>query len=202
MSPNPFQGRDPRACRTCGCTERNCTQCVIRTGQPCWWVEQDLCSACVDPITAMRVLAKTAALGLVEHHALPGAITILLGREGHLHVGIATTDDPRVEPLVDLGRRLHLAIEQATGQRTVGDRPSAPRPSPTDRAACTHCGRDICAVSDTEEIKRHLTTCDQNPLVQELTRLRALAQIARGFTNGDLSRGALLHALDDVECTS
>lgn len=29
-----------RRCRECGCIER--------TGQPCWWVEEDLCSACCD----------------------------------------------------------------------------------------------------------------------------------------------------------
>ena len=31
-----------RACRVCGCTENNA--CV----RGCWWVEEDLCSACVD----------------------------------------------------------------------------------------------------------------------------------------------------------
>lgn len=35
-----------RKCRICGCTEDDCTQCIIKTGQPCWWVEKDLCSAC------------------------------------------------------------------------------------------------------------------------------------------------------------
>lgn len=36
-----------RQCRICGCTEYNCRQCVKKTGSPCWWVEKDLCSACV-----------------------------------------------------------------------------------------------------------------------------------------------------------
>lgn len=34
-------------CRVCGCTDDDCTECVERTGQPCWWVEPDLCSGCV-----------------------------------------------------------------------------------------------------------------------------------------------------------
>ena len=34
------------ACRTCGCTDEDCSQCFARTGTPCWWVEADLCSAC------------------------------------------------------------------------------------------------------------------------------------------------------------
>lgn len=39
---------DERACRVCGCTDDDCTQCVELTGQPCIWVEYDLCSACAD----------------------------------------------------------------------------------------------------------------------------------------------------------
>ncbi len=33
-------------CRSCGCTDDDCTGCYLRTGAPCHWVEQDLCSAC------------------------------------------------------------------------------------------------------------------------------------------------------------
>ena len=36
----------PRTCRICGCTDEDCSQCIERTGQPCSWVEEDLCSAC------------------------------------------------------------------------------------------------------------------------------------------------------------
>jgi PRTRC genetic system protein E len=35
-----------RTCRVCGCTEDNCIQCIEKTGRPCHWVEDDLCSAC------------------------------------------------------------------------------------------------------------------------------------------------------------
>lgn len=34
-------------CRVCGCTDDNCRQCIEKTGSPCHWVEEDLCSACV-----------------------------------------------------------------------------------------------------------------------------------------------------------
>ncbi len=37
---------DPVACRKCQCTEDDCSGCVERTGEPCSWVEPDLCSAC------------------------------------------------------------------------------------------------------------------------------------------------------------
>lgn len=36
-----------RACRQCGCTDMDCSGCVERTGEACFWVEWDLCSACV-----------------------------------------------------------------------------------------------------------------------------------------------------------
>ncbi len=38
-----------RKCRVCGCTDDDCSQCIKKTGEPCHWVEDDLCSACVVP---------------------------------------------------------------------------------------------------------------------------------------------------------
>ncbi|UKY87435.1 hypothetical protein [Elizabethkingia anophelis] len=35
-----------KSCRVCGCTEWDCRQCIERTGEPCYWFEEDLCSAC------------------------------------------------------------------------------------------------------------------------------------------------------------
>lgn len=44
----PYVKPKERACRKCGCTDRDCTQCVEKTGKPCHWLEWDLCSACLD----------------------------------------------------------------------------------------------------------------------------------------------------------
>jgi hypothetical protein len=42
-----FKGpADERKCRVCGCTDDDCRQCIEKTGEPCHWVEEDLCSAC------------------------------------------------------------------------------------------------------------------------------------------------------------
>ena len=41
-----IDGMEERACRVCGCTEADCSQCIEKTGEPCSWVEEDLCSAC------------------------------------------------------------------------------------------------------------------------------------------------------------
>lgn len=35
------------ACRVCGCTDDDCSECIERTGAPCSWAEAGLCSACV-----------------------------------------------------------------------------------------------------------------------------------------------------------
>ena len=37
---------EKRKCRICGCTDDDCRQCIKKTGKPCYWVENDLCSAC------------------------------------------------------------------------------------------------------------------------------------------------------------
>ena len=37
---------EAQTCISCGCTDWNCSQCIDKTGEPCYWVEQDLCSAC------------------------------------------------------------------------------------------------------------------------------------------------------------
>lgn len=38
-----------RVCRVCGCTDDDCLGCIERTGEACWWIDDDLCSACQEP---------------------------------------------------------------------------------------------------------------------------------------------------------
>jgi hypothetical protein len=39
--------REPQpACSVCGCTDEDCSGCVERTGDPCYWISPTLCSAC------------------------------------------------------------------------------------------------------------------------------------------------------------
>jgi len=37
-------------CKKCGCTDNDCTHCIERTGEPCFWVDSNnnLCSACFE----------------------------------------------------------------------------------------------------------------------------------------------------------
>lgn len=43
-----------RRCRVCKCTEADCRVCIERTGEPCHWVEWDLCSACAPVAPPLR----------------------------------------------------------------------------------------------------------------------------------------------------
>lgn len=51
----------PSECRICGCTDDDCSGCIKRTGQPCEWVEFDLCSACI-PAAELQELDERVAL--------------------------------------------------------------------------------------------------------------------------------------------
>jgi hypothetical protein len=37
-----------RECHQCGCTDDDCRQCIEKTGEPCHWVSENLCSACAE----------------------------------------------------------------------------------------------------------------------------------------------------------
>lgn len=54
------EDKTERACRVCGCTDMDCRQCVEKTGEPCHWVEEDLCSACVPADAVAERLHKEA----------------------------------------------------------------------------------------------------------------------------------------------
>jgi hypothetical protein len=61
-----------RSCRACGCTDADCSGCIERTGRPCFWVEADLCSACLTrppPVIPegqlVRVVGKEFVAGLI-----------------------------------------------------------------------------------------------------------------------------------------
>lgn len=44
-----YRGGIVRRCRQCGCTDDDCSGCIERAGQACYWIEGDLCSACAPP---------------------------------------------------------------------------------------------------------------------------------------------------------
>ena len=49
-------------CRVCGCTDDDCTACYLKTGEPCYWAEPDLCSACAQEIPPGYALTPSGLL--------------------------------------------------------------------------------------------------------------------------------------------
>jgi hypothetical protein len=45
---------DPGVCRICGCTEEDCSECIMATGEPCTWADgtEAICTRCVCPVQA------------------------------------------------------------------------------------------------------------------------------------------------------
>jgi hypothetical protein len=52
-----------RKCRVCGCTDNDCRKCIEKTGEPCYWVEKDLCSACAGAPPMSRIIMRIKCLG-------------------------------------------------------------------------------------------------------------------------------------------
>ncbi|HTI81780.1 MAG TPA: hypothetical protein VL614_15130 [Acetobacteraceae bacterium] len=70
-----------RSCRRCGCTDDDCSMCIARTGRACYWVEQDLCSACQqDRQTGWNILRQRMAQGRIEFPSNDALRTSLIGR--------------------------------------------------------------------------------------------------------------------------
>ena len=61
MARNRRGGFRVAACRQCGCTDADCSGCIERTGFACYWVEADLCSACVESTPALWQAGETVA---------------------------------------------------------------------------------------------------------------------------------------------
>ena len=53
-------------CRKCGCTDLDCSGCIARTGEPCYWIEPGLCSAC---FTLSKQSVSRVALSERSEHA-------------------------------------------------------------------------------------------------------------------------------------
>ena len=47
---------DKAKCKYCGCTQKDCRQCIKKIGRPCYWLNIDgkksVCSACEDKMNA------------------------------------------------------------------------------------------------------------------------------------------------------
>lgn len=93
------KGVTPGVCRVCGCTDDDCSQCIEATGEPCTWVEPDLCSRCAQQLGKGVV----AAGGLSDE------------RRGPSDEGRATSDATTAKPsgLIECPERIRVPMDQA-----------------------------------------------------------------------------------------
>lgn len=100
---------DVKKCRVCGCTQENCRQCIDRTGEPCSWIEPDLCSACYpivnfnwDDATAEMLRTYIAELTEVIDNGPAGNIrAVAIRQRSRARKSLAdfeTEDKPAVAP--------------------------------------------------------------------------------------------------------
>lgn len=70
LSNNFYQSRlQSRQCRVCGCSDYDCSQCIEKTNQACYWVEEDLCSACAINKGLVEINNKEL-IDLCEHYLI------------------------------------------------------------------------------------------------------------------------------------
>jgi hypothetical protein len=68
-TPEAPKASTPGVCRVCKCTDDDCSQCIAKTGEPCHWVERDLCSAC-DTAAAAELRARGLDLAAMNRARL------------------------------------------------------------------------------------------------------------------------------------
>ena len=110
------------ACRVCGCVDEDCYCCVMHTGDPCWWVDLDLCSACRgnnpcqgenDGIGYQKVTSNAPAASRSSREA-PGILWTLVVSCRCEHAG---TKCMRESHAVGMGRLLTLLAPGSVSSR-------------------------------------------------------------------------------------
>lgn len=158
------------ACRVCGCTDKDCSGCIARTGRPCHWVERDLCSACAPPVAELD--ADQQAVRLAHELAIH-----LLHQERAVALAALTAATAVV--VSDFEVPLNVFVDRLTTAARIAGGAEAPAPGPLVRAACIHCRQDVALATDVAAIREHSMTCAKSPVVQELQRLQAQVDVLK-----------------------
>lgn len=154
-------------CRECGCTEQDCAGCIERTGGPCWWVEQDLCSACVpDKVQALRLLAEHAARSLALGYQLLGAIVIVSDPHTNVQASSFLAKHASSAPIRAIAALVDKAMAEQPGYDVKGGQLNP------ELVTCVYCGQEV-VLAETAAVRTHNMTCSESPAVQELTTQRA-----------------------------
>lgn len=68
---------EKKRCRVCGCTDDDYSQCIERTGHPCHWVEEDLCSACTLVMRSEHLRVEISRMKKAPLNARDALLTIM-----------------------------------------------------------------------------------------------------------------------------
>lgn len=99
---NPAGSPAERRCRICGCVEAECARCILLTGEPCEWVEADLCSACQAPPGPPTIVVneeEQARAAKRRESARKGAETVRKRGEAHRKAKRAAAGLPEPAPV-------------------------------------------------------------------------------------------------------
>ena len=70
-----------QSCRVCGCTDFDCSKCIEKTGEPCYWVDANLCSACEGETRNIAVACHFHFLEHDKKFVLKFETTVVVGTE-------------------------------------------------------------------------------------------------------------------------
>jgi hypothetical protein len=168
----------PRSCRVCNCTDDDCSGCVARTGAPCAWIAEDLCSAC-DRSTECEDIADASSAHIVSQTGASGAMVIVVDHRGSLHVAAHGEHGERCAPLIEIAE----FIQRRSGS-VVGDVVA----QPTEGANCIHCKAEVARTTQVELIREHTLTCAESPAVKRIAELQGQLAAAHDAITYTLNR--------------
>jgi hypothetical protein len=90
------------SCRVCGCTFFDCRQCIEKTGEPCHWLEADLCSACKGEVKNVSVACQFHFVNFKRQFTLTFETSVVVGSEADMLEDIC---------LINLKKKVVLDIE-------------------------------------------------------------------------------------------
>lgn len=129
--PKPYDPETANRCRFCGCTPTACSRCIEATGSRCYWIEDDLCSACLGCAFVVQRELFRELLELLE----------VFGHDGR-DAGLRLVAFSRLK---DETKRLRLEIprppemlEDFLGR--AAERRGSVRAGPGVPVACPRCG--------------------------------------------------------------
>ena len=147
-----------RKCRVCGCTDGDCRQCVEKTGNPCHWVESDLCSACRTKVITFASIKggvgrTNIVILLAKCLAAAGKRVLLIDSDLNNSLSFHFLD----EGMMEKTKRLNIAVALGDENNNLCDFTVPTRTPGVDLIASTPYLADLRTLSE-KRLKRMIPT--------------------------------------------